>query len=109
MVEGGGTMSLRHNDPQFLKRVDIWWDELLPQLQRFLHINGGRVLMVQVQSSAVGPWLEGCVAHVPWHSVLLTSAQNPCTRLRACHHLQSCDSVAGMHTAVISPLRRATG
>ena len=45
-------MSLRHNDPQYLARVDIWWDELLPQLKRFLHVNGGRVLMVQVRQPA---------------------------------------------------------
>lgn len=49
MVEGGGTMALRHNDPQYLARVDLWWDELLPKLTRFLHVNGGRVLMVQVR------------------------------------------------------------
>lgn len=48
MVEGGGTMQLRHSDPLFLARVDSWWAELLPKLKRFLHVNGGNVLMVQV-------------------------------------------------------------
>ena len=52
MVEGGGTMALRHNDPRYLARVDLWWDELLPRLTRFLHVNGGRVLMVQVRGAA---------------------------------------------------------
>ena len=50
MVEGGGTMQLRHSDPLFLARVDSWWAELLPKLKRFLHVNGGNVLMVQVSS-----------------------------------------------------------
>ena len=42
-------MRLRHNDPQFLARVDSWWAELLPKVKRFLHVNGGNVLMVQAR------------------------------------------------------------
>ena len=62
MVEGGGSMKLRHSDPLFLARVDSWWAELLPKLKRFLHVNGGNVLMVQVSSHEKQPGvlLQGC-------------------------------------------------
>ena len=50
-VKGGGTMKLRSSDPLFLAQVDAWWSLLLPKLKRFMHVNGGPVLMVQVLTS----------------------------------------------------------
>lgn len=44
-------MLLRSSDPLFLAQVDAWWEVLLPRLSKFLYVNGGPVLMVQVDLS----------------------------------------------------------
>ena len=64
MVDGGGSMKLRHSDPLFLARVDSWWAELLPKLKRFLHVNGGNVLMVQVSSCEISH--DSCCGGAQW-------------------------------------------
>ena len=46
-VPGGRNMTLRSDDPQFLRLVDRWWGQLLPRMQPFLVENGGPVLTVQ--------------------------------------------------------------
>ena len=50
-VKGGGSMRLRSSNPEYLAQVDAWWGLLLPRLQRFMFVNGGPVLMVQVGCS----------------------------------------------------------
>ncbi len=43
-------IKLRSSDPNFLKHVDQWWDVLLPRIKPHLYINGGNVIMVQLEN-----------------------------------------------------------
>ena len=64
-VKGGGTMHLRSSDPNWIAQVDAWWDFLLPKLKRFMHVNGGPVLMVQVR------WRGSADLQLPLRHVLM--------------------------------------
>ena len=41
---------MRSSDANFLKHVDTWWDILLPRMKKHLFINGGNILMVQMEN-----------------------------------------------------------
>lgn len=43
-------IKLRSSDPDFLRRVDTWWDELLPRMRPLLYTNGGPVVMAQLEN-----------------------------------------------------------
>ena len=43
-------IQLRSSDPNFLKHVDTWWDLLLAPLKKHLYINGGNIIMVQIEN-----------------------------------------------------------
>lgn len=43
-------ITLRSSDPQYLTQVDKWWKVLLPRIAPHLYINGGNVLMVQLEN-----------------------------------------------------------
>ncbi|ESO84522.1 hypothetical protein LOTGIDRAFT_236200 [Lottia gigantea] len=43
-------MVVRTMDPDYIKAVDGWYDVLLPILKKYLHINGGPILMVQIEN-----------------------------------------------------------
>ena len=43
-------ITLRSSDPDYLKEVDQWWAVLLPKIQPHLYINGGNVLMIQLEN-----------------------------------------------------------
>ena len=43
-------IKLRSSDSQFLKHVDEWWSILLPKIKPQLYINGGNILMVQLEN-----------------------------------------------------------
>lgn len=47
-VEGGRTMKLRLNDPNYLSHVDRFWNTLLPKIAPYLYHRGGPILMTQV-------------------------------------------------------------
>ena len=44
------TFQLRSSDPNFLRHVDSWWDILLPRLKKHLFMNGGNIIMVQIEN-----------------------------------------------------------
>jgi beta-galactosidase len=41
---------LRTSDPKYLKYVDKWWDVLLPKIKHQLYVNGGPIIMVQLEN-----------------------------------------------------------
>ena len=41
---------MRSSDANFLKHVDTWWDILLPKMKKHLFINGGNIIMVQMEN-----------------------------------------------------------
>ena len=41
---------MRSSDGNFLKHVDTWWNILLPRMKKHLFINGGNILMVQIEN-----------------------------------------------------------
>ena len=43
-------ITLRSSDPDFLQEVDKWWAVLLPLIRDQLYINGGNILMVQLEN-----------------------------------------------------------
>jgi len=43
-------IDLRTSNPSFLKRLSIWYDELLPQIKPLLYSEGGPVVMVQIEN-----------------------------------------------------------
>ncbi len=54
-ISGGGgdsatKMKLRSSDPLYLHHVDRWWRVLLPRIAPRLRINGGPILMVQIEN-----------------------------------------------------------
>ena len=49
-VAGGGTLTQRSSDKDFLHHVDSWWQVLLPRLSRFLYSRGGPIVLTQVGS-----------------------------------------------------------
>ncbi|XP_052825848.1 beta-galactosidase [Octopus bimaculoides] len=50
MLSSTSNMTLRTMDPVYLKYVDEWLDKLLPLLKPMLYLNGGPVIMVQVEN-----------------------------------------------------------
>lgn len=36
-------------DPDYINEVKIWYEKLMPRLDRFWYGNGGPIIMVQVQ------------------------------------------------------------
>jgi len=50
-VPGAGPeMRPRTADPAFLRFVDSWWGKLLPMMRPRLAVNGGNILMVQMEN-----------------------------------------------------------
>ncbi|KAG0492129.1 hypothetical protein HPP92_005527 [Vanilla planifolia] len=43
-------LKLRSADPVYLKLVERWWGILLPRLVPFLYVNGGPIVMVQIEN-----------------------------------------------------------
>ncbi|WP_308637499.1 glycoside hydrolase family 35 protein [Paenibacillus silvisoli] len=43
-------MQLRCSDPAFLKKVDAYYDELIPRLKPLLRTNGGPIIAVQIEN-----------------------------------------------------------
>lgn len=43
-------IKLRSSDSNFLAHVDKWWAELLPRIRSQMYINGGNILMVQLEN-----------------------------------------------------------
>lgn len=43
-------LKLRSSDPVYLQLVDKWWSALLPMIAPFLYVNGGPVIMVQIEN-----------------------------------------------------------
>ena len=43
-------ITLRSSDSDYLKEVDIWWAKLLPILKPHLYINGGNIILVQLEN-----------------------------------------------------------
>jgi beta-galactosidase len=39
------TIKPRTSDPNFLKRTDMWWAQLLPKLKPYLYSNGGPIIL----------------------------------------------------------------
>lgn len=58
-VAGGRTMRMRTNDPAYLDHVERWWAVLFSKLRRYLHENGGPILMVQASGRREGGGMEG--------------------------------------------------
>ncbi|GAB1597998.1 beta-galactosidase-like [Argonauta hians] len=50
MLSSTTKMTLRTTDTVYLKYVDEWLDKLLPLLKPMLYLNGGPVIMVQVEN-----------------------------------------------------------
>ena len=44
------SFQLRSSDTNFLMHVDVWWDILLPRMKKHLYINGGNIIMVQMEN-----------------------------------------------------------
>lgn len=44
------SMKLRTSDPSYVKEVDKWFQLLLPMLRPMLYVNGGPIVMVQVEN-----------------------------------------------------------
>lgn len=50
-VPGAGPdMKPRTSDPNFLSFIDSWWGKLLPMMKPRLAVNGGNILMVQIEN-----------------------------------------------------------
>ncbi|XP_075151363.1 beta galactosidase [Haematobia irritans] len=43
-------IKMRTSDPNYTKEVSIWYSKLMTRMQRFLHGNGGPIIMVQVEN-----------------------------------------------------------
>ena len=43
-------ITLRSSDPYFMAYVDKWWSVLLPLIRPQLYINGGNIIMVQLEN-----------------------------------------------------------
>ncbi|KAK8814318.1 hypothetical protein WA158_008180 [Blastocystis sp. Blastoise] len=43
-------IKLRSSDPKYVKHVDEWFDVLLPILNKHLYVNGGSILLSQVEN-----------------------------------------------------------
>ncbi|CAH1790381.1 unnamed protein product [Owenia fusiformis] len=50
VTKNNASIVLRTIDPQYLAAVDRWLSVLLPTIKPMLHINGGPILMVQVEN-----------------------------------------------------------
>ena len=57
-----GNVTLRSMDPMFIEYVDKWFDVLLPKLESRLYINGGNIIMIQVENeySYYGLEMKNC-------------------------------------------------
>uniref|UniRef100_A0A1B0A5L0 Beta-galactosidase n=1 Tax=Glossina pallidipes TaxID=7398 RepID=A0A1B0A5L0_GLOPL len=45
---------LRTSDPDYLYEVSIWYNKLMPRLQRYFYGNGGPIIMVQIENEYGG-------------------------------------------------------
>ncbi|XP_031636226.1 beta-galactosidase-like isoform X2 [Contarinia nasturtii] len=43
-------IKLRTSDPNYLKEVGIWYEKLMPRMQKFLYGNGGPIILVQIEN-----------------------------------------------------------
>jgi len=43
-------IKVRTSDADYLREVRIWYDKMMPRLQRFLYGNGGPIILVQVEN-----------------------------------------------------------
>lgn len=43
-------ISLRTYDKNYLNEVSVWYNQLMPKMERFLYGNGGPIIMVQVEN-----------------------------------------------------------
>ncbi|KAL8159264.1 hypothetical protein V2J09_000801 [Rumex salicifolius] len=43
-------LRLRSSDPAYLRLVDKWWEVLLPMIAPFLYVNGGPIVMLQIEN-----------------------------------------------------------
>lgn len=42
-------IQLRTSDANYLREVEIWYNQLMPRMQKYLYGNGGPIIMVQVR------------------------------------------------------------
>ena len=55
LLKGPDPRPLRSSDKDFLMAVGRWWGELLPKLRRFLAVNGGPIIAIQIENE-YGYW-----------------------------------------------------
>lgn len=50
MIRKYPNIQLRTSDPDYLREVGIWYEKLMPRIERFLYGNGGRIILVQIEN-----------------------------------------------------------